>query len=101
MLYQGDNTQAFNGNFVKINAVYKDKDGNIQPMPPLMKAEARTGCIVKVYENPTFPLYVNFDEKESEKLNIKNILTLAVWDMKGRKKTANGKLEFTTKPRSV
>lgn len=101
MLTQGDNTQAFDGNFVRINAVYKDKDGNIRPMPTLKRAEIRVGCIVKVYENPTFPLDVNFNEEESNKLSIKNKMTLAVWDINDRKKTASGVLEFSTNPRRV
>lgn len=100
-LYQGDNTQAFGGNFVRINAIYKDSQGNVLPMPQLTKAEIRCGCIIKTYINPTFPLDVNFTEEESNKLSINNSLYLAVWDINGKKKTANGKLEFHTNSRRV
>jgi hypothetical protein len=100
-MFQGDNTQAFAGNFVKIYAKYITSTGEERPMPPLTKAEIRTGCIVKTYENPVFPLDVNFTEEESIKLNVNNTMTLAVWDAMGRKKTAKGVLKFTAEPRRV
>lgn len=101
MLYQGDNTQSFGGNFVRITAVCKDSQGNPMPMPALTKAEIRCGCVIKTYENPTFPLDVNFTEEETEKMGVNNSMFLAVWDYFGRKKTANGSLKFNTTPRRV
>lgn len=101
MLTQGDNTQAFGGNFVRINAVYKDSQGNILPLPPMTKAEIRCGCLVKIIENPTFPLDINFTEEETNKMGVNNKLFLAVWDENGKKKTPKGFLEFHTSPRRV
>ena len=99
--YQGDNTEAFGGNFVKITFTYRAPDGTELPLPPISKAEVRVGNIIKYYENPTSPLKVNFSEIESSRLNDVNEMYLALYDETGKKKTANGKLVFATNARRV
>lgn len=96
-LYQGDNTAAFGGNFLKINIVPEEG----QPIPTITKAELRIGCIHKVFENPVFPLTINLTEEESAKLQAQNTAYLAVWDIEGRKKTCTGNISFVTQARRV
>lgn len=100
-IYQGDNSQAFGGNFVSISFTYHGPDGTELPLPPISKAEIRVGDIVKVYDNPTLPLKVNFTEEESSKLRQTNVMFLALYDETGKKKTANGKLVFAANMRRV
>ena len=111
-MYQGDNTEAFGGNFLTVYLRCKEMvwnaeteqwewTGNYVPPPPILKAEIRTGCLCKVVMNPTFPLTINFNEEESAKLNIKNSIAMAVWDMQNRKHTVDGSYVFNTLPRKV
>lgn len=100
-MFQGDNTQAFGGNFVRVTFSYHAPDGEELPLPPISKAEVRVGCMVKTYENPTNPLVVNFTEEESANLSSYNTMYLALYDQNGRKKTACGKLVFSANPRRV
>lgn len=94
MLYQGDNTQAFGGTFLTINLTSET------PVT-ISKAVLKIGCLEKIFENPVFPLVVNFDESETSKLQVNNTAYLAVWDEQGRKLTCEGKLAFSTNPRRV
>lgn len=100
-IFQGDNTQAFGGNFVNITFTYHAVDGTELPLPPISKAEVRVGSIVKTYENPTSPLKVNFTEAESAKLGETNVMYLALYDETGKKKTACGRLVFAANMRRV
>lgn len=95
MLYQGDNTQAFGGSFLKINLVSEE------PIPEITKAEIRIGCLFKVISNPSFPLVINLNEEETSKLNTTNTAYMAVWDSLGRKKTCKGSITIQTQPRRV
>lgn len=96
MLYQGDNTQAFGGSFLTVNL-----KSSISEIPEITKAEFRIGCMTKTFLNPEFPLQINFDEKESEKLNVNNVIYMAVWDSSNRKMTCKGQLKFSANPRRV
>ena len=58
-LRNGDNTRAFGGNFI---TMFIDNPAQI----PVSKVIFSVGCIVKTYENPQFPLYINFNSKETE-----------------------------------
>ena len=100
-IFQGDNTQAFGGNFVKITFSYHAPDGKELPLPNISKAEVRVGCVVKTYETPPNPLTVNFNEEESNQLGSVNTMYLALYYESGRKKTACGKLVFPANPRRV
>ena len=92
-LYQGDNTQAFGGNLLKVNARFKDPEGNyVEPLPTILEVELRSGCWKKVIQNPVFPLWINMDEKETEKLQIQNTMYMAAKDEFGRKLTCEGEI---------
>lgn len=96
-IYQGDNTAAFNGNFLTINVSVDEG----QEIPVITRAELKIGCICKSFENPTFPMTVNLTEEETAKLNATNSAYLAVWDSEGRKKTCTGTISFPTQSRRV
>lgn len=96
-IYQGDNTAAFNGNFLTIRLVLPEG----QEMPPISKAELKIGCVFRTFENPVFPMTVNLSEEETAKLQTENTGYLALWDAEGRKKTCNGKIVFNATPRRV
>lgn len=93
-LYKGDNTEAFGGNLLKINLI---NDDGVE----ITKAEIRIGIVLKTIESPQFPLYVNFNEEESDMLNYINDVYVALYDSQGRKKTVEGTLRFKAQKRRV
>lgn len=97
MIFQGDNTAAFGGNFLTINISVSEG----QPVPRITKAELKIGCICKTFANPTFPMTINLNEDESAKLQAQNTAYLAVWDAEGRKKTCVGSITFNSQSRRV
>lgn len=90
-IYKGDNTAAFGNNFLTIElenplgyAVSKAEfviNGGCPKIPP--------------FENPEFPLIVNFNSQQSAQLKPNNVGQLVVWDEQGRQKTCQGKVTFT------
>ena len=89
-IYQGDSTTAFGNNLITIRIV------NPYELE-VSKAVFRCGHIIKEFENPVFPLMVNFDSDETRKLCMNNECYLAVWDSMGRKKTCKGTLTIKAK----
>ncbi|MBR2526607.1 hypothetical protein IKE67_09105 [bacterium] len=89
--YKGDNSQAYNKHFLEI-----DLELDEGAKPP-SKVEFVTGCIVKPFVNPQFPIYVDFSESESAKLNYINVGYLITYDDKGRRETAEGSITFKYK----
>lgn len=96
MIFQGDNTAAFGGNFLTINV--SSESGIV---PAFSRAEIKIGCICKSFQNPTFPMTINLNEEETAKLQTQNTAYLAVWDAEGRKKTCVGSITFNTQSRRV
>ena len=86
-IYKGDNTGAFGNTFLTINL-------NNPLGYTISKAIFVTGCIQKPYENPEFPLQINFTSEETPKLGATNVGYLVVFDSQGRQKTCNGKVIF-------
>lgn len=88
--YKGDDTNAFGGNFITIDLVnpYEFE---------VSKAIFVVGCIKKEFEQPVFPLRVNFNSEESARLNFKNTAYLVVFDSEGRQQTCKGVLNFPMK----
>lgn len=84
---QGDNTQSFNNNFLIIEL---ENTHNI----PVSKAIFQAGVVQKFYENPEFPLYVNFTEQDTKLLKHRNIGYLMVYDSENRPVTCIGSIEF-------
>ena len=87
-IYKGDNTGAFGNQFITINLE------NPQEYP-ISKAIFVCGCIQKVFENPQFPLMVNFSSDETSKLRPSNVCHLVVFDANGKQKTCTGTLTFS------
>lgn len=94
MLYRGDDTNAFDRKFIKVNL--KNAEGlNIS------KAEFKCGTILKTFDNPTFPFDIELTAEETQKLNYSNACYLAIYDEQGRKVTCKGNFTFSTKAQVV
>lgn len=88
---QGDNSQAFDKHAIKIDLRKSEDEDEVS------RVEFVTGCIVKSYPDPVFPIYVDFNEEESAKLRYINVGYLVAYDKKGRQLTCNGFIRFTIK----
>lgn len=95
-IFQGDSTASFGSSFMTINL-----RSDIDPVPTISRAELRIGCLIKKFENPIFPLKVEFTEKETAGFGAKNTAYLAVWDSEGRKRTCYGSATFDVNCRRV
>lgn len=93
-IFKGDNSGAFGRTFITISLVNPHEF-------EVSKAEFKCGCITKLFENPQFPLRINFDEEETKQFNFNNVCYLAVFDSMGRKRTCKGKLNFTAQGQVV
>ena len=103
-MFQGDNTQAFGGNFIRVYMVFKAPDGTILPLPNFSKIEARVGAVIKTYTPNDYAngyIDINFTEQESANFSTYNTLYLAGFDESGKKKTFLGKYVFSSCPRRV
>ena len=89
--FTGDNTEAFENHFIKINLVKSEDEEEMS------RVDFITGCLIKTYYNPVFPLFVDFDESETFKLNYLNVGYLVAYDKKGRRKQCSGSIQFTFK----
>ena len=86
-IFKGDDSGAFGNNFITINLD--------NPLGyPISKAIFVCGCIKKTFENPVFPLVINFNSEETETLRSVNTCYLVVYDSEGRQKTCKGTLSF-------
>lgn len=89
-IFKSDDTAAFGNNFITIELE--------NPLGyEISKAVFVCGCIQKTFESPEFPLIVNFNSQETEKLRLgnQNVCYLVVYDSQGRQKTAQGTLTFS------
>ncbi len=89
-IYMGDNTGAFGNNFITINLE--------NPLNyPISKAVFVCNCLTKTFENPVFPLVINFNSAETKNMSFSNTCYLVVYDSQGRQKTCKGTLTFKAK----
>lgn len=95
-LYRGDNLEAFDGSPIKIDI--KLKPGETMPVVTKAVFTINNNDIIKIFENPEFPLYVGLDEKETLRLKSMNIGRLILYDIEGRKKTLDKELKFRCLP---
>lgn len=86
-IFKGDNTGAFGNAFITISL------DNPQGLT-ISKAIFVCGCYQKTFDNPVFPLTINFSSEETERLRSTNICYLVVYDSEGRQKTCEGTLTF-------
>lgn len=89
--YRSDNTAAFGNNFITINLVGNPLDVTVS------RADFIVGCLCKRFDNPEFPLIVNFTPEELQKLDIVNVGYLKVYDTEGRPKVCDGNVVFKIK----
>ena len=95
-IYQGDNTEAFGGNFLIINI-----SSELKELPIISRAEIRIENIIKKIENPVFPLIINLNERETSQLKKMNKIYMALYDIDGKKRTCSGSLSFEAESRRV
>lgn len=86
-IFKSDDTAAFGNNFITINL---DNPLNYS----ISKAVFVCNCITKSFENPAFPLVINFNSQETSTLKSTNTCFLVVYDSEGRQKTCTGTLTF-------
>lgn len=89
--YRSDDTSAFDNNFITINLA--DNPLNVQ----VSRADFIVEPICKRFDNPVFPLVVNFTPEEMQRLDIVNVGYLKVYDMQGRPKVCEGNIVFKIK----
>lgn len=89
-IYKTDDTAAFGNSFITINLE--------NPLGyTISKAIFVCGCIHKTFENPIFPLVINFNSAETGGMGFTNTCYLVVYDSEGRQRTCKGNLTFKTK----
>ena len=86
-LRKGDNTAAFGNTFLTID-LYNPAQ------IPVSKVIFSVGCIVKPFDNPEFPLRVNFNSRETRALNYINTGYLTAFDQNGNQVTCEGSITF-------
>lgn len=86
-IFKGDSTAAFGNTFLTINI--NNPDNFV-----ISKAIFVCGCIKKTFNNPEFPLRVNFSSQETQKLSANNVGYLVVYDEVGLQKTCTGNIKF-------
>ena len=93
-LFRGDDTDAFGNSFITINLA-TSISGTIS------KAVFQCENIVKIFENPTFPITIDLASAETATLQATNKCYLAVWDEDNKKRTCKGTLVFNTQSEVV
>ena len=86
-VFKTDDTGAFGNKFITIR-LNNPLDYTVS------KAIFVCGCTKKTFENPVFPIEINFTSAETAKFNSSNVCYLVVYDEQGRQKTCKGKLVF-------
>lgn len=86
-IYKTDDTAAFGNSFITINLE--------NPLGyTISKAIFVCGCIQKSFENPVFPIVINFSSQETASFSSTNTCYLVVFDELGRQRTCKGTLTF-------
>ena len=94
IIRKGDDTNAFGQNLLKIN-VKNNTDQKIT------KCVFQCGNIQKIFDNPEFPLFLNFTKEETERLDRNTECYLKVYDENGLCFTCNEKIVLTVLPKVV
>lgn len=94
-IYQGDDTNAFGRNFIKVN-VPKGVEPNL-----ITKCIFQCGDLQKTYNSPKFPFYINFSSEESKKLDYQNVCYIQLFDSEDRKITLRGNLQVIANKQAI
>ena len=96
MIRKGDDTNAFDFGFLTVNL--KDAEEYT-----ISKAEVRIGSLVKIFENPEFPIEISLTREETMMLNScgSNECYMAIYDTQDRKITLDGTFSFNVAPKVV
>lgn len=89
-MHQGDNTQNFDNHFLELDIENPYNQ-------TISKAVFQAGQVQKTYDNPIFPLYVDFNEDDTKLLTFENTGYLLVYDNEGRPVTCDGCIHFHCK----
>lgn len=102
-MFKGDNTAAFDNDFITIELENPNNIDITVSKAVFICGKSTAGAgsgggiagtIVKTFNNPEFPLVVNLDETETAKLDYCNDCYLIIYDSEGRKHTCEGVLTF-------
>ena len=93
-IYRNDDTNAFGNEFLTIEL---DNEFNFI----ITKAEFQCGTVLKVYENPVFPLNVSLTREETKLLRSQNNCYLRVYDENSLRETCEGTIIVETKSEVV
>lgn len=86
-IYKNDDTAAFGNSFITINLE--------NPLGyTISKAIFVCGCVQKAFDNPVFPIVINFSSQETASFSSANTCYLVVFDELGRQRTCKGTLTF-------
>lgn len=88
-LYRGDDTNAFGKEFLTIE-LENEKEFIVT------KAEFQCGTLLRVLENPVFPIQIALDRAETKQLRNENLCYLRVYDENGLRETCEGTLVIET-----
>lgn len=90
-IYKGDDTGAFGNDFITINL-----NNPLNYTVSKVEFVINNGTCIppKTYEDPTFPLVINFIKEETEKFLGVNVCRLIAYDENGLRKTCNNTLTF-------
>ncbi len=91
--YRGDDTNAFGQNMLRIN-----RPADLPEYFTISKIIFQCGPLQKTFYQPQFPIYVNFNHNETQRLRQTNECYLQVFDDKGLRQTCGGTLTLTTIP---
>lgn len=95
IIYQGDDTSAFGGHFIKVNE--PTNLGN----HTITKLVIECGSLKWIYENPTFPFYIDPNAEETKQFQSSNTAYMKAWDENGKCKTFKGALTFYSESQVV
>ena len=90
--YRSDDTSAFGNNFITIDLVNNPLNVKVSRADFIIQ-----GKYCKRFDNPVFPLIINFTPEELQKLDVLNVGFLKVYDSEGKPKVCDGNVVFEIK----
>lgn len=94
-IYQGDDTDAFGKQYIKINPP-KGIDSSL-----ISKVIFQCGDVQLIEESPVFPLYINLSHANTMKLDYRNDCYVQLFDNEGKRLTLKGNLTVIAEKQRV